>query len=249
MKDKRFWEALDDLVESSDIVIDRPKGSRHPRYPDCIYPLDYGYLAGTSASDGGGIDVWVGSLSEKRIVGVTATVDLVKRDTEVKILIGLTDEEIGTVHEFLNEGPMGAVIVKRQEQGSMQERACAIVIEDGEILLMHRRKAGVEYYTVPGGKMESGETPEEACLREVEEETGLTVEIIRKFAVLETLGRTEHYFLVKRLSGELRLGGPEIERQSEANFYEPMWVPLDRLPEYSLLPEELKDMLLGECAS
>jgi inorganic pyrophosphatase len=114
MRGERFWDALDELVESSEIVIDRPKGSRHPRYPDCVYPLDYGYLAGTSASDGGGIDVWVGSLPERRIVGVTATVDLVKRDTEIKILIGLTDEEIGIVHEFLNTGPMGAVTIKRE---------------------------------------------------------------------------------------------------------------------------------------
>lgn len=114
MRSERFWQALDELVESSEIVIDRPKGSRHPRYADCIYPLDYGYLAGTSASDGGGIDVWVGSLPEKRIVGIAATVDLVKRDTEVKILIGLTNEEIGIVHEFLNTGPMGAVTIKRE---------------------------------------------------------------------------------------------------------------------------------------
>lgn len=115
MRSERFWQALDELVESFEVVIDRPKGSRHPRYPDCIYPLDYGYLEGTSASDGGGIDVWVGSLTKKRIVGVSATVDLVKRDTEIKILIGLTDEEIGIVHEFLNEGPMGAVTIWRME--------------------------------------------------------------------------------------------------------------------------------------
>ncbi len=130
----------------------------------------------------------------------------------------------------------------------MQERACAIVIEKGKILLMHRRKAGVEYYTVIGGKIEPGETPEEACAREALEETGLTVEIIRKFAVLQTLGRTEHYFLAKKIGGELQLGGPEMERQSEANFYEPMWVPLDRLSEYNLLPEDLKAMILRKCA-
>lgn len=131
----------------------------------------------------------------------------------------------------------------------MQERSCAIVIEDGKILLMHRLKAGVEYYTVIGGKIEPGETPGEACLREVLEETGLTVEIVIKFAVLQTLGRTEHYFLVKKLSGEFCLGGPEIERQSDDNFYEPMWVPLTLLSEYRLLPEELKEMVLRECAS
>ena len=52
-----FWRALDALVAGSEIVIDRPRGSAHPRYPDVIYPLDYGYLAGTRAADGDGIDV------------------------------------------------------------------------------------------------------------------------------------------------------------------------------------------------
>ncbi len=66
----------------------------------------------------------------------------------------------------------------------MQERACAIVIEEGCILLMHRLKAGAEYYTVIGGKIEPGETPEQACLREVLEETGLTVEIFAERSVL-----------------------------------------------------------------
>ena len=35
-----FWKALDELVNSSEIVIDRPKGSAHPKFPDFIYPVD-----------------------------------------------------------------------------------------------------------------------------------------------------------------------------------------------------------------
>ncbi len=34
-----FWTALDNLVNQSEIVIDRPKGTEHPRYPDFIYNL------------------------------------------------------------------------------------------------------------------------------------------------------------------------------------------------------------------
>ena len=37
-----FWEALDRLAANSRLVIDRPQGSAHPRYPDLIYPYDYG---------------------------------------------------------------------------------------------------------------------------------------------------------------------------------------------------------------
>ena len=47
-----FWNALDELVNTSEIVIDRPKGSAHPRFPDFIYRVDYGYLKNTSSMDG-----------------------------------------------------------------------------------------------------------------------------------------------------------------------------------------------------
>lgn len=44
-----FWNAVDELVNSSEIVIDRPKGTSHPKYPDFIYRVDYGYLKDTSS--------------------------------------------------------------------------------------------------------------------------------------------------------------------------------------------------------
>jgi len=33
-----FWRQLAQLVAESEIVIDRPQGSAHPRYPDFVYP-------------------------------------------------------------------------------------------------------------------------------------------------------------------------------------------------------------------
>ena len=56
-----FWEALEDILNNSSVIIDRPKGSAHPRFSKFIYPLDYGFLEGTSSMDGGGIDVWKGT--------------------------------------------------------------------------------------------------------------------------------------------------------------------------------------------
>ncbi len=108
-----FWKALDELVKSSQIIIDRPKGTAHPRYPDFIYKLDYGYLKGTSSMDGGGIDVWVGS-GEKRIGAVMCIVDLAKKDSEIKLLIGCTEEEKRIVYETHNETPfMKGVLIRR----------------------------------------------------------------------------------------------------------------------------------------
>jgi inorganic pyrophosphatase len=93
MSAQSFWQAIDSLTSSSKIIIDRPRGSTHPRYTDFIYPLDYGYLIDTTAGDGSGIDVWIGSLPDKQATAVIVTVDLLKRDSEIKLLLGCTTEE------------------------------------------------------------------------------------------------------------------------------------------------------------
>lgn len=41
MYNQEFWNALEELVKNSEIVIDRPKGSAHPRYSEFIYEVDY----------------------------------------------------------------------------------------------------------------------------------------------------------------------------------------------------------------
>ena len=108
-----FWKALDELVNDSEIIIDRPKGTAHPKYPDFIYKVDYGYLKDTSSMDGGGIDVWVGS-GEKKTDAVMCIVDLLKKDSEIKILIGCTEEEKKIVYETHNETPfMKGIIIRR----------------------------------------------------------------------------------------------------------------------------------------
>ena len=109
----KFWAAAEQLVATSEIVIDRPKGSTHPRIPDAIYPVAYGYLKGTSAGDGEGIDVWVGSLTPGTITGVVCTFDLRKRDAELKLLLGCTAAEASVILSFLNQGQMAAIVIRR----------------------------------------------------------------------------------------------------------------------------------------
>jgi inorganic pyrophosphatase len=111
-----FWRNVDALVASATVIIDRPKGSAHPRYPDYIYPLDYGYLEGTVAVDGGGVDVWIGSLPDRQVTAVVCTVDLTKSDAEVKILLGCTPAEAQIILAVHNQGPMAAILVPRGEK-------------------------------------------------------------------------------------------------------------------------------------
>ena len=109
-----FWQALDTLLSQSTLILDRPAGSAHPRYPDMIYPLDYGYLAGTSSMDGGGIDVWRGSDPAQALDAMLVTVDLAKKDAEIKLLIGCTETEKQTILRFHNQSEfMQAILIPR----------------------------------------------------------------------------------------------------------------------------------------
>ena len=103
-KDQLFWQNLQDLVNRSKIIIDRPKGSCHPKFPEAsLYPLDYSILKGTTSMDGQSIDCFCGSLEGKIVVEILYTVDMMKKDSEIKILIDCTESEVDVVHEYLNK--------------------------------------------------------------------------------------------------------------------------------------------------
>ena len=109
-----FWRVIDSLVHESELVIDRPKGSHHPRFPQITYPVDYGYLKNTISMDGNGIDVWRGSDASEKINAFVCTIDLLKKDSEVKILIGCTSAEKKLINEFYNRNKyMKGLLIER----------------------------------------------------------------------------------------------------------------------------------------
>lgn len=110
-----FWNALEELVKNSEIIIDRPKGTRHPRYPDIIYEVDYGYLKDTASMDGGGIDVWKGSGAVQEVNAIICTVDLLKKDSEIKILIGCTEDEKQKIFRLHNDSEyMKGILIRKK---------------------------------------------------------------------------------------------------------------------------------------
>jgi len=116
-----FWTFLDQLVAAHPLVIDRPRGSHHPRFPEIACPLDYGYLDGTSSGDGNGIDVWQGGSGLHSLEAVVLTVDLRKRDTEIKLLLGCDEEEMQTILTFQNGDDMRAILVRRPKEEPANE--------------------------------------------------------------------------------------------------------------------------------
>lgn len=116
-----FWERLDALLAQSEIVVDRPRGSHHPRFPQIVYEIDYGYLDGTTSADGEGVDVWIGSDPARMLDAVICTVDMDKHDAEMKLMVGCTEAEKAYIERFYNEWPdMGAIVVRRRDCGGYE---------------------------------------------------------------------------------------------------------------------------------
>jgi mutator protein MutT len=136
----------------------------------------------------------------------------------------------------------------------MNARASALVIKDGQILLMRRFVKGRgEYWVFPGGGVEEGETVEQAMKREVLEELSLQVteynllfEMFNDFTMNEKYPpRQEYFYLVTGFTGEVKLGGEEAERMSEADQYHPTWVPLAHLKDMTnLKPEAAREKVI-----
>jgi len=98
------WEGYERAIAAHGITLDRPRLSRHPQYPEIVYPIDYGYVNQTPGLDGQELDVFVGSAATG-LVGACFTTDKRKGDQEYKLLWNCTPPEIYLVHGFLNFAP------------------------------------------------------------------------------------------------------------------------------------------------
>jgi 8-oxo-dGTP diphosphatase len=128
---------------------------------------------------------------------------------------------------------------------AISDRATALIIRQRHILLIHRFRSQEDYFVFPGGHVEDGETIEEACIREMYEETGLDIAWM-EFGfhyVIPGRNRLGHYYFVEPLPGEPFLNGPELDKRAEDNRYVHEWVRLDRIGETNLRPEKLRQAL------
>lgn len=108
-----FWAVAEDLIAGHTVRIDRPRGSRHPRFPDVVYPLDYGFLEATSGGDGEGIDLWIGTRPGAGLIGAFVTADPHKADMEVKLVLDAGVDDVATLEGFYAPQPQGAFFVQR----------------------------------------------------------------------------------------------------------------------------------------
>jgi len=138
----------------------------------------------------------------------------------------------------------------------MRIRLAGIVpMEDG-FAFMHR--VGVQnhpignYYTFPGGGREGEETLEEGTIREIKEEFGIDVEVVRKLYEMERPEKDvkEYFFLCKYIGGEFGTGtGPEFSgdpKYEHRGQYLPEIIAKKDVENITLLPYEIRDKFVED---
>lgn len=127
-------------------------------------------------------------------------------------------------------------------------RVCAMLISDGKILAMHDERS--PYYYLPGGRVGIGETAEKAVIREVQEELGITAEIIRPLWLNQAFFTEDvdnlryHelciYFLMDISGTDLLARGEEFTANEGKRTHTFEWLAFDRLKDEYFYPLFLK---------
>ena len=115
----------------------------------------------------------------------------------------------------------------------------ALIFDNKRVLLAHRRD--IDWWNLPGGGMEIGETVEEATCREVKEETGLEVQVEQLIGVYSKPQKQEVVltFRCKVIGGELQA----TEESRACEYFSPDALPRNTLPKHR---ERIVDALLNQ---
>ena len=115
----------------------------------------------------------------------------------------------------------------------------ALIFDEGRILLGHRRD--IDWWNLPGGGMEAGETVDEALRREVREETGLEVEVEQLVGVYSKPQKQEVVLTFRCcvIGGTLQAS----EENRENRYFAPDSVPSNTLPKHR---QRIEDALLNQ---
>ncbi len=111
MKEVAIQEAKRNIGKSFSVMIDRPFGSSHPKHPNIIYPINYGYIPGLIGGDQEEQDVYViDSQEQSKVLNVTIIAVIYRQDDVETKWVGVVDH---TKH-YTNQEIMD--IVHFQEQ-------------------------------------------------------------------------------------------------------------------------------------
>jgi mutator protein MutT len=127
-------------------------------------------------------------------------------------------------------------------------RAAAVMILKNQVLLIHRYRENREYFVFPGGGVEKGETPEQAVIREVQEETSIVAKPKKiLWEMINPKDNRKHiFFLFDKFSGTPILGGEEAVINCESNKFILEWHTFDNIKQLTLYPDDAKELFIRD---
>lgn len=129
-----------------------------------------------------------------------------------------------------------------------KQRCRCIMFLGGKLALMHRIKKGREYYVYPGGGLEENESLEECVIREVKEEFGVDVRVMKKIYEYISNHSIQHYYLFEYIKGEFGTGEGDGEEfvSAEKGTYSPELININDLALINLMPPKLTSALITD---
>lgn len=102
--DQAKQEALHEIGQTYHITIDRPIGSIHPKHPDIVYPINYGYIADLMGGDDEEQDVYVLDATEPLYEALVTIIAVIYRADDVETKwVGVVDPTIHYTDERIME--------------------------------------------------------------------------------------------------------------------------------------------------
>ena len=136
-------------------------------------------------------------------------------------------------------------------EGRFNYRVCGVVVHEGRLLAM--KDDGIGHYYLPGGRVQMGETTDEAILREMREELQLEAKIDRPLWLNQsffTLDGTEErfhevclYYLMDVSGTDLLSRGDRFSYAEDGHIHTFEWLPFDSLKETYLYPLFIKEQI------
>jgi 8-oxo-dGTP diphosphatase len=132
----------------------------------------------------------------------------------------------------------------------MRKAARAIIFEGDKILVMHRNKYGSQYYTLAGGRINDHETYEQGLIREIREETGLTVTAARLVYIEEHVAPyNEQYIYLCEVTAHKPIAIQEESEEGNMNKYamnthQPQWVGVRAFANLPFRTPQLQEAIL-----